>query len=488
MARSWKEALVSPINAATPMTLLRDGIRAARANDKARARECLREVTRVEPANEHGWLWLAGVAETPETALQCLQRVLDINPDNAQARKGLATTRLHMGIAEAKAGRKRTARRLLLEVVKHDAENEHAWLWLAGVAETPQDGLAYLDTVLEINPGNAHARTGVRSLLLQAGMAEARAGNKEAARHHLRTAVERDPEHEQAWHWLAGVVDDPAEAVACLERVLELNPANSHAQETLRWHRTRLDAAARQWQCPLCQESAAEPVDVCPACHALLALDDPDAFFTTVALRTDRVEEAVARFEAALAKGSDFATQYNLGLAYLNLQRPDPALDCFQEALLFLPEHKELQVLTRALVQRKAAADERARIERAQQPAVLVIDDSPTVRKLVALTLEKEGFRVAAAADGEEGLRSVGDEVPDLILLDITMPGKDGYQVCKALRANRETSLIPVVMLSGKDGFFDKLRGRLAGSTEYVTKPFKSETLIQVVRRHCRKK
>jgi Flp pilus assembly protein TadD len=91
------------------MGLLREGIQAARANNKERARQFLREVTRLDTGNEHAWLWLAGVIETPQEALSCLQRVLEINPDNAAARKGLVSTRLQLGIAEAKAGRKRTA-------------------------------------------------------------------------------------------------------------------------------------------------------------------------------------------------------------------------------------------------------------------------------------------------------------------------------------------------------------------------------------------
>jgi twitching motility two-component system response regulator PilG len=75
--------------------------------------------------------------------------------------------------------------------------------------------------------------------------------------------------------------------------------------------------------------------------------------------------------------------------------------------------------------------------------------------------------------------------VPDLILLDITMPKLDGYEVCKRIRKDPRTARVPVVMLSGKDGFFDKVKGRMAGATEYLTKPFQAPAVLAVIARHC---
>ena len=120
----------------------------------------------------------------------------------------------------------------------------------------------------------------------------------------------------------------------------------------------------------------------------------------------------------------------------------------------------------------------------AAQGTILVVDDSPTICRLVTTTLEKRGYRVDAAADGMEALAKLNDAVPDLILLDITMPRLDGYKLCKIIKDNKETKQTPVVMLSGKDGFLDKVKGRMAGATDYVTKPFKPATLIQMVTKH----
>ena len=117
-------------------------------------------------------------------------------------------------------------------------------------------------------------------------------------------------------------------------------------------------------------------------------------------------------------------------------------------------------------------------------PTVLVVDDSPTVRKIVQMTLQREHIRVITAGDGLSALTSVADELPALILLDIQLPRMDGYTICQIVRKNSQFRAIPIIMLSGKDGLFDKMRGRLAGSTEYLTKPFDSVELVQTVKKH----
>jgi twitching motility two-component system response regulator PilG len=118
------------------------------------------------------------------------------------------------------------------------------------------------------------------------------------------------------------------------------------------------------------------------------------------------------------------------------------------------------------------------------EPVVLVVDDSPTVRKIVQLTLQRERIRVVTAGDGLSALAAVSDEEPDLILLDIMLPRMDGYYICQVIRKNMAYKDLPIIMLSGKDGLFDKMRGKLAGSTEYMTKPFDSAELVAVVKRH----
>jgi twitching motility two-component system response regulator PilG len=479
---------VTQLSSTRLLDVLRQAISAAKAGRKADAQRLLRAVTEGDPSNELAWLWLAGVASSPQDALAALQRVLEINPANAQALRGLSTTRLQIGIAEARAGRKRTARRYLLDLARHEPENELAWLWLGGVAETPQDAVNYLERVLQLNPENHHAREGLQTVRLEAGIAEARAGNHIEARCYLHAVTSAEPTHELAWHWLAEVADTPGEAMSFLERALEINPRNELALETFFWYRLRLDASGACWQCPFCQCKGRPLDDACSECGAVLTLADLAAFFGRRTLRAEKIEAALTELQGSAGPALDFPALYQLGLGCLNLGRLDEAIHYFAAALESLPDFPRLAPQLAALRERQRALENQASEERRRRRCVLVVDDSPTVRKLVSLTLEKEGYRVVTSAEAVEAQQRIREEIPDLILLDITMPGMDGYQLCKLFKADRQAAHVPVVMLSGKDGFFDKIRGRMAGSTEYVTKPFKPEALLEVTRRHCLKR
>jgi len=118
---------------------------------------------------------------------------------------------------------------------------------------------------------------------------------------------------------------------------------------------------------------------------------------------------------------------------------------------------------------------------------VMVIDDSNTIRRTTEALLKKAGYEVLIAADGFEAMSMVTDHHPDIIFIDIMMPRLDGYQTCSLIKNNRQFKNIPVIMLSSKDGLFDRARGRIAGSEEHVNKPFTQQDLIQVITRHVRK-
>ena len=118
---------------------------------------------------------------------------------------------------------------------------------------------------------------------------------------------------------------------------------------------------------------------------------------------------------------------------------------------------------------------------------VMVIDDSKTIRRTAEALLKKEGFEVILATDGFEALSMIADHQPDLILLDIMMPRLDGYQTCALIKHHRVFRHTPVVMLSSKDGLFDRARGRVVGSDNYITKPFTREELLSVIEQHTAK-
>ncbi|HMV17298.1 MAG TPA: response regulator [Zoogloea sp.] len=115
---------------------------------------------------------------------------------------------------------------------------------------------------------------------------------------------------------------------------------------------------------------------------------------------------------------------------------------------------------------------------------VMVIDDSNTIRRSAEIFLAQAGCHVVLAEDGFDALAKIADHAPDLIFVDIMMPRLDGYQTCSLIKKNARLKSTPVIMLSSKDGLFDRARGRLAGSDEYLTKPFTKESLLRSVASH----
>ncbi len=115
---------------------------------------------------------------------------------------------------------------------------------------------------------------------------------------------------------------------------------------------------------------------------------------------------------------------------------------------------------------------------------ILVVDDSKTIRRTAETLLAKEGCEVFTAVDGFDALSKITDHRPDIIFVDIMMPRLDGYQTCSLIKNNQVFKATPVIMLSSKDGLFDRARGRLVGSEQYLTKPFTKDELLGAIRSH----
>lgn len=118
---------------------------------------------------------------------------------------------------------------------------------------------------------------------------------------------------------------------------------------------------------------------------------------------------------------------------------------------------------------------------------VMVIDDSKTIRRTAETLLKKEGCEVVTATDGFEALAKIADHRPDIIFVDIMMPRLDGYQTCALIKQNQMFKGTPVIMLSSKDGLFDRARGKIVGSEQYLTKPFTKDELLGAIKAHVRK-
>ena len=118
---------------------------------------------------------------------------------------------------------------------------------------------------------------------------------------------------------------------------------------------------------------------------------------------------------------------------------------------------------------------------------VMVIDDSNTIRRSAEIFLVQAGCQVILAEDGFDALSKIADHAPDIVFCDIMMPRLDGYQTCALIKKNVKFSGTPVIMLSSKDGLFDRARGRMVGSDEYLTKPFTKDSLLKTVGIHAQR-
>lgn len=124
-------------------------------------------------------------------------------------------------------------------------------------------------------------------------------------------------------------------------------------------------------------------------------------------------------------------------------------------------------------------------VEQLSTIKVMVIDDSNTIRRSAEIFLKSSGCEVILAEDGFDALAKISNEHPDIIFVDIMMPRLDGYQTCSLIKRNARYKSTPVIMLSSKDGLFDRARGRMVGSDQYLTKPFTQETLIDAVQTYA---
>jgi CheY-like chemotaxis protein len=236
--------------------------------------------------------------------------------------------------------------------------------------------------------------------------------------------------------------------------------------------------------CPFCTGETNAQAFSCLTCGAVLSLSDMETLLANQNADAEMLRSAVSRMEAEeTARYLGEEELVSLGVAHINMKNLRQGFSYLQKASQMNPNNVLLSSQVNALAIRLEEIERKEEMQESQPQnrKILVVDDSPTVRKLISGKLEKSGHEVFCAADGMDALAKLSEVVPDLILLDINMPRMDGYQVCKMIRNNPQTKDIPVVMISGKDGFFDKVRGRMAGTTGYITKPFGPETLMKAL-------
>ena len=212
------------------------------------------------------------------------------------------------------------------------------------------------------------------------------------------------------------------------------------------------------------------------------------------------LQEALQRYKTVINIETNVSAHYYLGMACLNLKQWESALGHLESAARLAKDKPfyadQLQILTNWLAASTSALTENS-ANKAAAPAegkpeptgdrgkkILVVEDSSTTRKLIVVTLRQHGYEVSEAADGLEALSLLDSDMPNLILLDVILPKMDGNKILSIIKGNPQYRQIPVIMLTSRDSFMAKVKSRLAGSAGYLTKPFKTNQLIEMIQKH----
>lgn len=509
--------------------ILRQGVAAAQNCDFERARALLQQVTEETPDDVIAWYWLAIASPSPDTAIPCLRRVLTIDAVHVPAQDALARLLILAARAAAAAGRREEASKLAMEAAALTPDVPEPWQAMADLANSQVDRINALRRLVAIVPGDVGRRTQLRQALLARAVTVA-SDDRVEARSRFREAAILNPSDVRIWQALTNLADTEEDRLQSLRDLLRVAPHHDEGRAALRkalvddaralsasgdvsaslgrWHEA-LELTGGDVECWL--GLAATTTDQAEATRAIQSAqaidrDDPRIKTAIEWLHGPTVDpsvlpaasDAFARFEDGFDASStapDAEVDDTLFDALAMLPHTDTAtvatpLPIAMPAMSHAIETPAPQAmpLAAALVE-VAPIDVPPALVATANPVeaatIMVIDDSPTIRKILALTLERAGYNVVAEPDGRSALARLQEILPRVILLDIAMPDLDGYEVCKRIKQDPRTTAVPVIMLSGKGAFFDKVKGHMAGATEYLTKPFETPAVLAVVTAHC---
>ena len=405
-----------------------------------------------------------------------------------------------------------------------DAENDDGHKGEAAAIEI----LCWDDAEIELHGAHSRERTIESSLmhiLLEASRIkdENRRGKgsdlldvtiRLAEGHHTKDAIEgiarflkENPRDHRGWLWYSRLSIQLKSIESALRNAAKLAPADPEVLEEVKMFklaRERMGEDRQVRRCPFCWFPMEAKSIQCPHCRSHLFIH-PN-FFASLGDADARVlERAIERYMRVIGREKNINAHYFLGMAHLNLEHWEEALNLFHKTVKLAPDKKIFTEQLRALVNHmamdattgafeKELRDKAKAAESLATPEtetdgtrgrkVLVVEDSSTTRKVISITLGQRGYEIIEARDGLEALSRLNEEKPDLILLDIILPKMDGYKILSIIKSNAVFKDIPVIMLTSRDGFMHKMKGKLAGSAAYLTKPFDPKVLVETIERY----
>jgi CheY-like chemotaxis protein len=512
-------------------TFVQRGIAAHNEGSADSARSCFDRALDHDDRCAPAWFWKASVATSDDEKIKCLDRALELDPSNDEARQALASLKAptpEATLEEAKwaavAGKRKKALEILDEVLANGHSTAEGWVLRSHLSLSLSDKLESLERALELDPGDQSARASYD--FLTATIRDAHSPDDQPVEQNEPVDLVNEttpapadavpsegrsieeifgsqvedigPDNLTVESFAASQFGEPVDDVPAADdsaEVYESVPAETElggrAAEYEVIDATEIVAEANEASetvvtavCAFCNAQVESQAFKCANCHAVLTLSDLESLLANSDADRDAIQQAITQMEAEW-NSREFSVDELavLGVGHFNLRSFDKGLKYLQEASRLDPNNVILAGQVNALAIRLEEMRRQDEIDESKPrgKTILVVDDSPTVRKLISAKLEKSGHYVTCAVDGVEGLEKLESGLPDLVLLDIAMPRLDGYEVCKQIRSNPAAAELPVVMISGRDGFFDKVRGKMAGCTGYITKPFGPETLMKAL-------
>lgn len=339
--------------------------------------------------------------------------------------------------------------------------------------------------------------------LLYQAIRRAEVGEVKEAQQLLTTLLRSDAKNGRGWFWYARTSTLMKTVQTAMRNAGLVAPSDLEIGAEARKINKAVEQGIRESDqvehCLFCWAPLRVGSPLCYFCqgHQLIT---PHTFQDHEGADPNHMEKAFQRYtKIVLLHKTNTLAHYHLALTHINLGQWDEALEQLYKTRNLDPDNDTYSQQLKLLLDHMAnlesmSTEERVDVEHEfheqiikednASKTILVAEDSATTRKVIKMTLTNEGFEVIEAKDGIEAITRFNEVVPNLVLLDIIMPGMDGYQVLSVLKKNKNFKDIPVIMLTAKDSLIDKFKGKMSGSDEYLTKPFKPEELLAKIRKY----
>jgi len=470
--------------------------KAAASGNRDEARRYVEDAMKHDAEHEEAWLLKAHLTDPFDEQIVCFEKVLEINPENALAKANV--TSLKAIVEKINSDESLAAK----DIPQDDSLDEDSDESLFNNTGDLSDELNIEDWVDEVNgklesldPSNsseeleeqADEALEVETVLFNTSELED-VSLEEPEEYEVNEPAEMELEPIQkpaSFESIDAVEKEASEELVSEEEVhpvveeFEMNESEWEDDES----EAAVETLKNVSECPFCDSENEMNSLNCGDCHAVLSFSDIEMLFSNPLSENWVVEEAIERMEVEKESGEFNSEQLkDLALGYINTKKYRQGFEYLKEAAQANPGDVLLLSQIDAFAIRLSEIEGKSNSDgEVAGKKIMVVDDSPTIRKLISGKLEKSGHEAICAVDGLDAIAALEEFTPDLVLLDIAMPRMDGYQVCKFIRGNEETKDIPVIMISGKDGFFDKVMGKMAGTSHYIAKPFGPEALMKTV-------